>query len=142
MRDKLSETHEAIKQIRSLRKQVNDVLDRVPSDYADADTLKGFAKSIFDDMKEVEEALYQTKNQSGQDPLNFPIRLNNKFAAVGGVASSGNFRPTDQAYGVRDELVQQIDEWLTKLADITSFRMNKFEEMVQDVKLPAIKLDS
>lgn len=142
VRDKLTETHKAIKQIRSLRKQVNDVLERVPSDYADADTLKGFAKHILDGMKEVEEALYQTKNQSGQDPLNFPIRLNNKLAAVGGVASSGNFRPTDQAYGVRDELVQQIDEWLTKLADITSFQMNKFEEMVQDVKLPAIKLDS
>jgi len=142
VRDKLSETHKAIKQIRSLRKQVNDVLEQVPSDYADADTLKGFATSILDDMKEVEEALYQTKNQSGQDPLNFPIRLNNKLAAVGGVASSGNFRPTEQAYAVREELVKQIDEWLTKLADITSYRMNKFEEMVQDVKLPAIKLDS
>ncbi|MDA1028918.1 MAG: glycosyl hydrolase [Bacteroidetes bacterium] len=142
IRDKLSETHKAIKQIRSLRKQVNDVLERVPADYAQADTLKGYAKSILDGMKEVEEALYQTKNQSGQDPLNYPIRLNNKLAAVGGVASGGNYRPTDQAYGVRDELVLQIDEWLTKLADITSFKMSKFEEMVQELKLPAIKLDS
>jgi hypothetical protein len=97
---------------------------------------------MLDGMKEVEEALYQTKNQSGQDPLNFPIRLNNKLAAVGGVASRGHFPPTDQAYDVRAELVQQIDEWLTKLADITSFQMSEFEEMVQNVRLPVIKLDS
>ena len=142
VRDKLSETHEAIKQIRSLRDQVNDVLDRIPEDHAEADTINGFAESMLDGMKEVEEALYQTKNQSGQDPLNFPIRLNNKLAAVGGVASRGHFRPTDQAYDVREELVQQIDEWLTKLADITSFQMSEFEEMVQNVRLPVIKLDS
>jgi len=142
VRDKLSETHEAIKQIRSLRDQVNDVLDRIPEDHAEADTINGFAESMLDGMKEVEEALYQTKNQSGQDPLNFPIRLNNKLAAVGGVASRGHFPPTDQAYDVRAELVQQIDEWLTKLADITSFQMSEFEEMVQNVRLPVIKLDS
>jgi photosystem II stability/assembly factor-like uncharacterized protein len=142
VRDKMSEMHKGIKQIRSLRKQVNDVLDRVPDDYAQADTLKGFAKSILDGMKEVEEALYQTKNESGQDPLNYPIRLNDKLAGVGSEASSGNYRPTDQTIAVRKELVQQIDDWLTKLADITSFKMNQFEEMVQDVKLPAIKLDS
>ncbi|MBT7402030.1 MAG: glycosyl hydrolase [Bacteroidetes Order II. Incertae sedis bacterium] len=142
VRDKLSETHKAIKQIRSLRNQVNDVLDRIPEDHVEADTINGFAQHMLDGMKEVEEALYQTKNRSGQDPLNFPIRLNNKLAAVGGVSSRGHFRPTDQAYAVRDELVAQIDEWLTKLADITSFQMSDFEEMVQNVRLPVIKLDS
>ncbi|HAY37017.1 MAG TPA: glycosyl hydrolase [Bacteroidetes bacterium] len=142
VRDKLSETHKAINQIRSLRNQVNDVLDRIPEDHVEADTINGFAQHMLDGMKEVEEALYQTKNRSGQDPLNFPIRLNNKLAAVGGVSSRGHFRPTDQAYAVRDELVAQIDEWLTKLADITSFQMSDFEEMVQNVRLPVIKLDS
>lgn len=142
IREKLSDTHRAIKQIRSLRDQVNAVLDRIPEDYPEADTINGFAVHMLEGMKEVEEALYQTKNQSGQDPLNFPIRLNNKLAAVGGSASRGHFRPTDQAYEVRDELVRQIDEWLTRLADITSFQMSEFEEMVQSVRLPVIKIDS
>jgi len=142
VRDKLSETHEAIKQIRSLRDQVNDVLERIPEDHPEADTINGFADHMLEGMKEVEEALYQTKNRSGQDPLNYPIRLNNKLAAVGGVASRGYFPPTDQAYQVRDELVQQIDEWLKKLADITSYQMSDFEDMVQSVRLPIIKLDS
>ena len=141
VRDKLSETHDAIKQIRSLRDQVNDVLDRVPGDHPEADSIKAYAERMLEGMKEVEEALYQTKNRSGQDPLNYPIRLNNKLAAVGGV-TRGNFPPTDQAYEVRDELVRQIDEWLTKLADITSYQMSEFETMMEALKLPVIKMDS
>ena len=141
VRDKLSETHKAIKQIRSLRNQINDVLERVPEDHPEADSIEAYAKRMLESMKEVEEALYQTKNRSGQDPLNFPIRLNDKLAGVGGV-TRGNFPPTDQAYQVRDELIRQIDEWLTKLADITSYQMSEFEEMMEALKLPVIKMDS
>ena len=60
----------------------------------------------------IEEKLYQTKNRSGQDPLNFPIRLNNKLAHLTSVASVGNFKPTDQMYNVRDELIGLIDKEL------------------------------
>ena len=141
VRDKLTETHEAIKQIRSLRDQINDVLDRVPEDHPEADSINAYAERMLESMKEVEEALYQTKNRSGQDPLNFPIRLNDKLAGVGSV-TRGNFPPTDQAYQVRDELIRQIDEWLTKLADITSFQMSEFEEMMESLKLPVIQMDS
>ena len=60
----------------------------------------------------VEETLYQTKNQSNQDPLNYPIRLNNKLAALGGVVGSAEAAPTAQSYAVYDELVTQIDAQL------------------------------
>ena len=53
----------------------------------------------------VEEALYQTKNQSSQDPLNFPIRLNNRLAALGGVVAAADVAPTAQSYVVYEELV-------------------------------------
>ena len=48
-------------------------------------------------MTAVEEALYQTKNRSGQDPLNFPIRLNNKLADLVGQVVAGNYAPTDRS---------------------------------------------
>ena len=40
----------------------------------------------------VEEEVYNTKLRSGQDPLNFPIRLNNKIAALQGVVESSGER--------------------------------------------------
>ena len=141
IRDKLGETHKAIKRIRAIRTQVNGVTDRMPGDLAQTDTIKAVATSLLDDLKNVEEALYQTKNQSGQDPLNFPIRLNNKLAAVGGVVSGGDNRPTDQAYAVRDELMQQIDEQLERLATILEEQLPIFNEMVRDAEIPAVSTD-
>jgi hypothetical protein len=31
-------------------------------------------------ISDVEDDIYQVKNQSGQDPLNFPIKINNRLA--------------------------------------------------------------
>ncbi len=138
VRDKLTETHEAIKQIRSVRTQVDDILGRVPDDHTDADTLASYAEAMLDDMRVIEEALYQTKNESGQDPLNFPIRLNNKLAAVGGVVASGSYPPTDQAYAVYDEIVRQIDDELARLTQIMDYRIPEFEAMVDAADLPVL----
>jgi hypothetical protein len=52
----------------------------------------------------VEGEIYQVKNQSNQDPLNFPIKLNNKLAALLGVVEGSENRPTDQSYTVFDYL--------------------------------------
>ena len=51
-------------------------------------------------LSEVEDSLYQTKNRSGQDPLNYPIRLNNRIGALMGVVASADGRPTQQSYDV------------------------------------------
>src|SRR6202008_4569290 len=66
----------------------------------------------------VEEALYQTKNQSNQDPLNFPIRLNNKMAALGGAVNAGDGAPSAQAREVYQELAGRIDAELRTLKDV------------------------
>jgi hypothetical protein len=62
----------------------------------------------------IEKALYQTQNRSSQDPLNYPIRLNNKYGHVITLAGMGFNRPTQSMYGVKEELEKQINEQLTK----------------------------
>ncbi len=57
-------------------------------------------------MTEVEEALIQTKAKSGQDVLNFPVRLNNDLVALGGVVGSADSAPTQQSYEVFDTAQQ------------------------------------
>ncbi len=66
-------------------------------------------------VTEVEEAIYQTKNKSGQDPLNYPIRLNNKLAALFSNVSGSDYRPTKQSYEVFSMLAKQLDVQLAKL---------------------------
>src|SRR5207302_5349258 len=111
IRDKLNETHNAIIQIRDVKKQIDDLVKRVgPQSKPIADAGNALNRKL----TEVEESLYQTKNQSSQDPLNFPIRLNNKLAASLGVVSRSETAPNDQSVEVYNDLVRQIDAQLAK----------------------------
>ena len=55
-------------------------------------------------ITKIEEALYQTKNRSSQDPLNYPVRLTNKIGYLNSILGNGEYPPTDQAYAVRAEV--------------------------------------
>jgi hypothetical protein len=134
IRDKLSETHNAIIQIRDVRKQVEDLLKRVTGQKVVNDAGTALNKKL----TEIEETLYQTKNQSSQDPLNFPIRLNNKLAALAGVVGSADAAPTAQAYVVYDELVAQIDAQLQKLGQLMRTDVPAFNQLVHDQNIPAV----
>jgi hypothetical protein len=70
--------------------------------------------------------------------LNYPIRLNNKLAALGGVVSSGESAPTDQAYAVYDELVSQIDSELLKLNQLVKNDLPAFNQLVKQQNIPAV----
>ncbi len=138
VRDKLSEMHLAIRKIREIREQTRSVLDRVPEEHPDRDTLQASARSMNEALRKVEEALYQTKNRSGQDPLNFPIRLNDKLAGVASNASSGAYRPTEQVVAVRDELASQIDAELARMREVLEMDLPAFNALVRAADIPAV----
>jgi photosystem II stability/assembly factor-like uncharacterized protein len=138
VRDKLSATNQAVIDIRAVRTQINTVIGSLDEDNSE---LKEMGKEILMEMKKIEEALYQTKNESRQDPLNFPIRLNNKVGHVGTLASIGDFKPTDQSLAFFDEISGQIDEQLNALNDILENRIDAFNQAVFDSKIEAVRLD-
>ena len=86
----------------------------------------------------VEEALYQTKNQSSQDPLNFPIRLNNKLAALARAVGSADAAPTEQSSAVYDDLVAKIDAQLAALAQVMAADLVAFNRLVREKDVPAV----
>jgi photosystem II stability/assembly factor-like uncharacterized protein len=137
IRDKVSETHNAIIQIRDVRKQVEDLLKRAAGQPG-FKAINDAASTLKKNLTSVEETLYQTKNQSSQDPLNYPIRLNNKLAALAGVIASSDAAPTDQSYAVYEELVVQIDAQLARLAQIIKTEVPAFNQLVRDQNIPAV----
>lgn len=139
IRDKVTETHNAINQIRDVRKQVDDLLKRVAGQPS-FKVINDAATTLKKNLTGVEESLYQTKNQSSQDPLNYPIRLNNKLAALAGVVASADAAPTDQSYAVYDEIVVQIDGQLASLAQIIKNDVPAFNQLVRDQNIPAITI--
>ena len=137
IRDKFTETSNAILQIRDIKRQVDDLTKRM-KDQPNFKTVNDAATRLTKNLTEIEETLYQTKNQSSQDPLNFPIRLNNKLAALGGVVASADAAPTAQSYEVYNDLVAQIDAQLAKLQQIIKTDLPAFNRLVREQEIPAV----
>ena len=121
----LDKTHKSIKKIRS----INGKLDAFMAQYKGDDNVKDLvekAKTLKEQFSEIEKALYQTQNKSGQDPLNFPIRLNNKLAHLNSLVGRGDFAPTEQDIAVKNELTQKINVQLDKFNDLVDKEIKTF----------------
>jgi hypothetical protein len=137
VQDKFNETQKAIKDIRSLRSQITDFVSKQGKDVPKE--IKSAADSITKNLTAVEETLYQTKAKSGQDVLNYPIRLNDKLSGLFDVANSGNFAPSKQAREVYADLATQIDAQLTKFRNIKEKDVVAFNTLIREKALPVIK---
>ncbi len=137
-RDQLTALHRAIRRLRDVRDQLNALADRSTGDALR--DLRLEARALGKKLTQIEEALYQTKNKSPQDPLNYPIRWNDKLAGVAGLVSQGNARPTTQAIAVRDQIVQAIERELSALETIFTTDLSAFNEKVRAQGVPAVSV--
>lgn len=137
--EKLTETHETIIDIRKVRDQLNNYKKLIGDD-EDKKEIGELADEINEKMKKVEEALYQTKNRSRQDPLNFPVRLNNKLGHLNSLIQRGDYPPTDQMIEVRDAITEKIDTQLAEFESIKNTDLPKFNQLVKDKAVDAIVL--
>lgn len=140
IRDKLTETHRAINTIRQLRPQLESWREKLAKQEGSADLIARL-QTVGQQLTQIEEALYQTKLQSAQDPLNYPIRLNNRLSGLVGVVGSGDFRPTRQAYQVRDEVVTLIDQQLTQLKSLLQDELPALNAAIQAAQVPALTIE-
>jgi photosystem II stability/assembly factor-like uncharacterized protein len=126
IRDKVSEANEAVILIRKIESQAGEL------DAAQKKKIKTQLKILLDKPQAVEEDLYQVKNQSGQDPLNFPIKLNNRLASLQRSVESGDARPTDAAYVVFAELSSELEGHLAKLDEVLSEDLKKVNDRLSE----------
>ncbi|MBK9734598.1 MAG: glycosyl hydrolase [Saprospiraceae bacterium] len=139
--EKVSQAHEAIIDIRLMKTQLKSYTDKISDK-----EIKKYA-TIMDSMSTlVEKNLYQTQNKSGQDPLNFPIRLTNKLAHLNALLNMGinDFAPTEAMYQVRDELVTLIDVELATWENVKNKMLRELNSMIKNKSLDVIilKLES
>ena len=137
IRDKVTETDDAIIQIRDLREQINAINTRLKNDPR-AKVIADAGKALDTKMTEVEEALIQTKAKSSQDVLNFPVRLNNHLVALSGVVGSATSAPTKQSYEVFDLLSKAVDEQASKWKSIVSTDVAAYNTLVKQQEVPAL----
>jgi hypothetical protein len=138
---KVTQVHDAVRQIRDIRAQMATLDKRLKDEKnPNAKALADAGKDLDKKMTTVEEALIQTKSKSGQDVLNYPIRLNNLLVALGGVVSSADAAPTKQDYEMYDDLSKQADEQLSKWSEIVKTDLAGYNRLAQEKAIPAVGL--
>jgi DNA-binding FrmR family transcriptional regulator len=138
---KLTDTHQAITRIRKTRSQLTAIEERVEGQ-EQYNELAEASAALKEELKSIEETLYQTKMEARQDPLNFPIRLNDKLAGVMRAASFGDHPPSASTIAVRNELVAAIDEQLAKLESVLDSGLSSFNDLVANYQLPAVAVEN
>jgi hypothetical protein len=139
--DRLSQANESVVRIRDVKKQLGERVAAVRAKEqgkgASLAVLAG--EALADKLTTVEGEIYQYRNQSSQDPLNYPIKLNNKLAALQGVVESGDGKPTEPSYAVFKELSGRLDEQFAKLdrllkAELPAVNKEFVKKKVEPVK--------
>jgi phage-related tail protein len=141
IRDKLSETHDAITRLRSIRQQVEEWAHRAEgmSNGQTARQAVGQAATVITEkLTAIEAELIQSRARVQQDQLNFPTRLNAKLSGLSSVVGSADGAPTQQAYDVFRELSARIDQQLIQLQEVIDADVAAFNELVHTSAIPAI----
>ena len=90
-------------------------------------------------LSAVEEDIYQVRNRSNQDPLNFPIKINNQLAALMRIIETGDAKPTDQSYVVFKELSAQLDAIKQRLDALLKNDLEQFNQAATKAGQSAVK---
>ena len=110
---KTSAANEAVIHIREIKAHIDTYKEKLsPSD------MEGTVMPFLEQLLAIEQELYQVKNQSNQDPLNFPIKLNNRLASLRRSVENGEAKPTDGAYKVFEELSAELKLHLDDLTEV------------------------
>lgn len=138
-RDLLSEIHEQIGAARLLKKQINALQKRLDgNDDPEMAALNATLSALVEEISNAEQSLYQTSNESRQDPLNFPIRLNDKLAGVMRLVDASAARPTSQAQAVKAELFAAARRHLDTLVRVREARVPALNKQIRSAGLDLI----
>ena len=137
LRDKLSETHDNINKLRSVRTQVEEWAKRAEGS-ASAEALDAAASSLKEKLGRIEAELIQTEYKGARDRLTLPIKMNAKLAGLIPVVAAADFRPPTQTYQVFDTYVERLDEQFRALDAVIDEDVSEFENLVHEMEVPAI----
>ncbi|MEX2315227.1 MAG: glycosyl hydrolase, partial [Thermomicrobiales bacterium] len=137
IRDKLSETNDAINRVRRVREQVDGWVERAKGSTSET-SLADAAKSLKSKLAAAEEQLIQVKANSPKDTLHYPVMLNGKLVRVANAVASADMAPTRQARDVVADLSARIDTQIAAINTAIEKDVPAFNKLVAEANLDAI----
>ncbi len=128
VRDKVSEAHQAIIDIRSIKEDIAYFKKKLSENKAYEEFLS--LTDVFSkDITVIENNIHMTKNQSRQDPLNYGIRINNRLAFLMADQQRGDYPPTDQAIEFKKEVSAELDAEIENLDEMIRSRLSEINNL-------------
>ncbi len=109
IRNKVTLAHSTVNQLRRIKEDLEAMKEQ--SEQRDLTTA---INNVYETLSAVEANILQVNSKSRQDPLNFPIKVNNKLAALTRVVSSSYYAPTKQSYDVYSMLADELDGYVER----------------------------
>jgi hypothetical protein len=128
IRDKVNEANLAVIKIRRIKNDIQERTKDAPRE------VQAAGAKLTQGLAAIEEEVYQVRNQSGQDPLNFPIKTNNRLASLLRVAVSGEGRPTSNVELIFNDLVQELSGHTSSLDKTLTEDLAAFNRMLTRIK--------
>lgn len=139
VQEKLTEIHKTLKQVTKVREQLKHLKTLIGKEEK-YKLINEKIKKMEETMTVIENELYQTKNKSSQDPLNFPIKLNNKLAHLNALISVGDYKPTHQMLAYKKEIFELIDVQLTKMNQLFNTDLKELNQLMKQSDVDFIQV--
>ncbi len=140
IRDTLSRVNRAVNTLRRARSKIEKVCAEIKG-RPESSAIIEESEAVKAKLTAVEEVLIQAKSKSGQDPLNYPVKLDNKLAALAAVVASADARPTDQSRDLFRELADKAAAEIARLAEVVETDIPGLNALLREAGIPHIILE-
>ena len=136
IRDQVHAANSAVIAIREVEAELAERLEAV-----DDETLAEAAERLRTAMDEVEGEIYQVRNRSNQDPLNFPIKVNNRLANLLSMSERGDGRPGSGMYAVFEIMVERLGGLLGELEGVWGEELEEVNAVLRGLGVEEIEVE-
>ena len=133
IRARVHEANSAVIAIRRVKSQLDERLEA-----SDDAALAEASEALRTAASAVEGDIYQVRNRSNQDPLNFPIRVNNRLANLLSMSERGDGRPGSGMYDVFEIMVAELEGYTTRLEEVWRVELAAVNRELERLGLAAV----
>ena len=129
--------HDMIGRLRTIRGQVKEAAKRSKDSKLD-EQIQTRANTIVQQLDDLEAKLIQTRNEAGQDPINYPSMIDDQFAYLYSVVNAQDDRPNQGAYDRLEDLKKELAPLEQLFQDIRNNHVAPFNDFLSQSGLTLI----
>jgi photosystem II stability/assembly factor-like uncharacterized protein len=133
---------EVLSGIRDVKSQSDSIVERVKKAGVESEEIQGAVKSAKEKLTALEEDITQVKSSSGQDPINFPPRIDNQLTSLYGYVADGEFPPTAGAHQRLADLRPELQKLRARFDEIVAAEVAALNRSVAGLNLPPVVVPS